>query len=69
MADIQGHQAALGGRVSIERLISRRERLRKVLGRAEGNSPPDEDKREALESELATIESTLQTYKAALADL
>lgn len=66
---VQGHQATMGGRVSIERLIARRERLRKVLGRENGNSAPSQEKRESLESELNSIEDALRTYKAALENL
>lgn len=64
MSEMQGHTATLGGRVSIERLIARRTRLQAALEQEHA-----EEKRAELQNELAAIETALQTYKAALADL
>jgi C4-dicarboxylate-specific signal transduction histidine kinase len=64
MSGVQGHQATMGGRVSIERLIARRARLQKSLTHDHAG-----DKRASLQSELETIETALRSYKAALADI
>jgi hypothetical protein len=64
MSGVQGHQATMGGRVSIERLIARRVRLQKSL-----THDHRDEKRASLQSELESIETALKSYKAALADL